>query len=51
MPIHALNARELKGGQTEIMLTIGITGIEQLSAIILRLKKIEGVESVERSGY
>lgn len=51
VPIHALNARELKGGQTEIMLTIGITGIEQLSAIILRLKKIEGVESVERSGY
>ena len=50
VPIHELNARELKNGNANIVATIGIGGIEQLKSIIQKVGKIEGVISVERSG-
>ena len=48
--IHESSSRELKNGNANIMLTISIAGIEQLNNIIVRLKKINGVISVDRSG-
>ena len=50
VPIHELNARELKNGNANVVCTIAIAGVEQLNNIIQKLGKIEGVISVERSG-
>ncbi len=50
IPIHELSARELKNGNANIVLTIGIAGADQLNNIITRLRKINGVISVDRSG-
>ena len=50
IPIHEMSARELKNGNANIVLTIGIAGADQLNNIINRLKKISGVISVDRSG-
>ena len=50
IPIHELNAHNLKNGNANISLTVEISGVEQLKNIILKLKKIDGVVSVERTG-
>ena len=50
VPVHEVNARELKNGNANIVIGIGIAGVEQLKNIIQRLAKIEGVIAVERSG-
>ncbi|MBC5788594.1 MULTISPECIES: RelA/SpoT family protein [Clostridiaceae] len=49
VPIHEINARELKNGNANIVVTIAIAGVEQLNNIIQRIHKIEGVISVERA--
>lgn len=48
VPIHALNAREIKNGNLEIVVTIAINDVEQLTNIITKLRKINGIISVER---
>lgn len=50
VPLHELNARELKNGNANIVATIGIQSVEQLSNIIKNIEKIDGVLHVERSG-
>lgn len=50
VPLHELNARELKNSNCNIVATIGIQDLEQLRNIIQKLQKIDGVISVERSG-
>lgn len=50
VPLHELNARELKNSNCNIVATIGIQDVEQLKNIIDKLGKIDGVISVERSG-
>lgn len=50
VPLHELNARELKNGNNNIVVTIGIQDINQLNNIIDKVEKIDGVISVERSG-
>ncbi len=50
IPIHEMNAHNLKNGNANISLTMEISGVEQLKNIIVKLKKIEGVVSVERTG-
>ncbi len=49
IPIHELIARELKDKTTSIVLTLGITGLEQLSNIIANLSKISGIIQVIRT--
>jgi len=48
VPIYAVNARTLGNGYAVCQVTIGIFGTEHLQSIFNRLKKIKGVESVER---
>jgi guanosine-3',5'-bis(diphosphate) 3'-pyrophosphohydrolase len=48
IPIHELNARELKNGNVNLVVTLGIGGVEQLKNIIQKLSKIEGIISIER---
>ena len=50
IPINEMNARELKNGNANVIITVSIAGMEQLNNIITRIKKIEGVTSVDRTG-
>ncbi len=50
VPVHEFNARELKNGNRNILVTISTQGLEHLNNIILKLRKVPGVFSVERSG-
>ncbi len=50
VPVHEVNARELKNGNANIVVSIGIAGLEQLKSIIQKLSKVEGVITIERSG-
>ena len=49
VPIHEVNARELKNGNANILATIDIAGVEQLKNIMQKISKIDGVISVERA--
>ena len=40
----------LKNGNTNLVITIEIAGVEQLGNVILRLRKIPGVISADRTG-
>ncbi len=46
--MHRFNARELKGGNAEITVTVSIESIEHLHTICSKLEKINGVFSVDR---
>ncbi len=48
VPIHSINARELKDGNCTVMLTISAESVEHLKSIIARIEKISGIFSVER---
>lgn len=48
--IHAVNAKELRDGNCEINVTFSVENVEHLQSVMSKLKKIEGVYSVERSG-
>ncbi|HIZ56184.1 MAG TPA: bifunctional (p)ppGpp synthetase/guanosine-3',5'-bis(diphosphate) 3'-pyrophosphohydrolase [Firmicutes bacterium] len=50
VPVYEISAKELKNGNTEIIMTISVGGTAQLNTIIQRLQKIEGMISVERTG-
>ena len=50
LPIHEINAHYLKNGNGNIIVTVEVSGIEQLKNIIQRLQKIQGIISVERTG-
>ncbi len=46
--IHAINARQVKGGNCVIVVTLSIESLEHLNSIMARLSKLHGVFSVER---
>ncbi len=48
--IHTVNARELKNGNAEIILTVDVNSIGQLQNVLQRIQKIPGVYEVSRSG-
>lgn len=50
VPIHSAIARELKDGNSNILITFGINGIDQLNDIIEKLNKINGLISIIRVG-
>jgi len=50
VPLHELNARELKNGNANVIATIDVQSVDQLNNIIKNVKKLQGVISVERSG-
>ena len=45
IPLHEINARELKNSNANIILTLSIAGIAQLNNLITKLKKVNGVIS------
>ncbi len=48
VPIHSINAREMKDGNCTVIVTISAESVEHLRSIIARLEKIEGAFSIER---
>ena len=50
IPMHEMNMHRLKNGNTNLLITIEIAGVEQLANVMLRLKKIPGVISADRTG-
>ncbi len=50
IPLHEMNMHQLKNGNTNLIITIEIAGVEQLGNIMNRIQKINGVISVERTG-
>ncbi|MCR4925580.1 MAG: bifunctional (p)ppGpp synthetase/guanosine-3',5'-bis(diphosphate) 3'-pyrophosphohydrolase [Clostridiales bacterium] len=48
--IHNMTTREMKDGRSTLLMTITVDGVEHLNSVISKLKKIEGVQSIERSG-
>lgn len=48
VPIHSINARELKNGNCTIIMTISAESVEHLNSIIMRIEKVSGIFSVER---
>lgn len=49
VPVHNVNARQTKGGNSLINVTLSVQSAEHLRSIIQRLEKIEGVYHVERT--
>lgn len=50
IPMYEMNMHRLKNGNTNLLITIEIAGAEQLANVLLRLKKIPGVVSADRTG-
>ena len=48
LAVHAITARQLKGGNCVTTITISAESVEHLRSIIARIEKISGVFSVER---
>ena len=48
--LHAVNAKELKDGNCEINITFSVENVEHLTSVMAKLKKIDSVFSVERTG-
>ena len=48
--MNELNMHRLKNGNTAVHITIEVAGMEQLNNLKMRLEKIQGVISVERTG-
>ncbi len=48
VPIHSINARQLKNGNCTVIMTVSAESVEHLNSIILRIEKIDGIFSVER---
>lgn len=50
IPMHEMNMHRLKNGNTNLVITIEIAGVEQLGNVMMRLRKIPGVISADRTG-
>lgn len=48
VPVHSVNARQVKGGNTITLLSVSAESVEHLRSITARLEKLPGVFSVER---
>ena len=48
LAVRSLNARQAKGGNSVILITIDAESVEHLTSIIARMEKVSGVFSVER---
>jgi len=48
VPVHSISAREIKGGNCVVVVTVSAESVEHLNSIISRIEKIPGVFHVER---
>ena len=50
IPLQEMNGHHLKNGNLDLVVTVEIAGVEQLSNVMGRIQKIHGVISVARTG-
>ncbi|MCH5208566.1 MAG: bifunctional (p)ppGpp synthetase/guanosine-3',5'-bis(diphosphate) 3'-pyrophosphohydrolase [Oscillospiraceae bacterium] len=50
IPMYEMNMHRLKNGNTNLIITIEVAGVEQLANVISRLQKVPGVISADRTG-
>ena len=48
VPVHSINAKEMKDGNCSVIMTVSAESVEHLRSIIARLEKIEGAYHIER---
>ena len=48
VPVHSISAREIKGGNCVVVVTVSAESVEHLQSIIAKIEKIPGVFHVER---
>jgi GTP pyrophosphokinase len=48
VPVHSINAREMKDGNSMVTVTVSAESVEHLRSIIGKIEKIPGAFSVER---
>ena len=48
VPVHSISAREVKGGNCIVVVTVSAESVEHVQCIIARIEKIPGVFHVER---
>ena len=48
VPVHSINAREIKGGNCVVVVTVSAESVEHLRSIIAKIEKIPGVFHIER---
>jgi GTP pyrophosphokinase len=48
--IYGLQARSLSDGHGEITVTVGVNSLTHLQEVVARLKRVRGVEDIERGG-
>ncbi len=48
--IYGMQARESHGGKGDMLITVGVNSRQHLQEVITRLKRIKGIEEIERSG-
>ena len=50
LPIRHITAHQLKNGNGNIIVTVEVASVEQLTNLIARICKINGIISAERTG-
>ena len=48
VPVHSISAREIKGGNCSVVVTVSAESVEHLRSIIAKIEKIPGAFHVER---
>ncbi len=48
--IYSMQAREIRGGHGEMTITVGVNSLQHLQEVMARLKRVHGVEEIERGG-
>ena len=48
VPVHSINAKEMKDGNCSVIMSVSAESVEHLRSIIARLEKIEGAYHIER---
>lgn len=48
--IYNMQARSTRGGRGEMTITVGVNSLQHLQEVMTRLKRVSGVEDIERGG-
>ena len=48
--IFSMQARQIEGGHGEMTVTVGVNSLQHLQEVMTRLRRVNGVEEVERGG-
>ncbi len=48
--IYSMQARQIEGGHGEMTVTVGVNSLQHLQEVMARLRRVNGVEEVERGG-